>query len=140
MEKGKTIDANYYINNSLAPVIQVINAARPASGIEKIHLHHDNARPHVAKVVKSYLESVGMKTVRHPPYSPDLAPSDFWLFDHIKRHLDDHTSEKSLKRQLTKIIEAIPRKEWSKTFDKWLERMQLCIDNRGEYFEHLINK
>lgn len=140
MEKGETINANYYINNSLAPVIKSIKAARPTSGLTNIKLHHDNARPHVAKVVKSYLETNGMRTIRHPPYSPDLAPCDFWLFDYIKRQLDDHSSEKSLKSQITRILGAIPKDQYAKTFDKWLERMQLCIDNKGEYFEHLNNK
>lgn len=140
MQKGETINANYYINNSLAPVIKSIKAARPTSGLTNIKLHHDNARPHVAKVVKSYLETNGMRTIRHPPYSPDLAPCDFWLFDYIKRQLDDHSSEKSLKSQITRILGAIPKDQYAKTFDKWLERMQLCIDNKGEYFEHLNNK
>jgi histone-lysine N-methyltransferase SETMAR len=140
MEKDKTIDASYYIENSLGPVIRTIEKQRPASGIKNVKLHHDNAKPHVAKIVKSYLEQVGMRTIRHPPYSPDLAPCDFWLFDYIKRHLDDHDSVKSLKRQITEILEGIPKEEYAKTFDKWLERMQLCIDNKGDYFEHLIKK
>ena len=39
-------------------------------------LQHDNARPHVAKVVKTYLETLKWEVLPHPPYSPDVAPSD----------------------------------------------------------------
>ena len=99
---------------------------------------HDNARPHVAKNVKAYLESEGMVTIDHPPYSPDLAPCDFWLFDKIKQSLTDHKSAISLKKQITEILGAIPKEEYLKTFQKYLERMQLCINNHGDYFEHLI--
>ena len=98
---------------------------------------HDNARPHVTKAVKTYLNEAGFTIIRHPPYSPIFAPSDFWLFDRIKSHLDDHDDITSQKSQITKILEDIPKEEYKKTFDKWLERMQRCIDNNGEYFEHL---
>ncbi|KAG5319625.1 MOS1T transposase, partial [Pseudoatta argentina] len=47
---------------------------------DKVILFHDNARPHVAKPVKTYLETLKWEVLPHPPYSPDIAPSDFHLF------------------------------------------------------------
>ncbi|GJQ72117.1 hypothetical protein Trydic_g3213 [Trypoxylus dichotomus] len=47
---------------------------------EKVILQHDNARPHVAKPVKTQLETLKWEVLRHPPYSPDIAPSDHHLF------------------------------------------------------------
>ncbi|KAG5314411.1 MOS1T transposase, partial [Pseudoatta argentina] len=47
---------------------------------DKVILLHDNARPHVAKPVKTYLETLKWEVLPHPPYSPDIAPSDFPLF------------------------------------------------------------
>ncbi len=74
----------------------------------------------------------------HPPYSPDLAPCDFWLNDYIKSNLTDQPNEESLVQEVHKVMKNIPEKEFKKTFDKLLERMQLCIDNNGGYFEHLL--
>jgi histone-lysine N-methyltransferase SETMAR len=139
MQDGGTITAQSYIENSLDPVIREIKRQRPASGTTNMKFHHDNARPHVAEIVRTRLNNAGLTIVRHPPYSPDLAPSDFWLFDMIKRNLDDHEDVRSLKRQITSILKGIPEKEYKLTFEKWLERMQLCINNNGDYFEHLIN-
>ena len=102
--------------------------------------HHNIARSHVSESIKSYLKSNGFTIIRHPPYSLDLAPSDFWLFDYIKRQLTDHKSRKSLEQEITEILENIPKEEYQKTFNKWLERMELCIKKQGNYFEHLINK
>jgi len=51
---------------------------------DKVILLHDNARPHVAKVVKKYLETLKWDVLPHPPYSPDLALSDYWLFRRIQ--------------------------------------------------------
>ena len=48
----------------------------------------------------------------HPPYSPDLAPSDFWLFDYIKQRLTDQPDAKSLGKQITEIANSIPKEEY----------------------------
>ena len=41
-------------------------------------------------------------------------------------------------QEVSKVMENIPEKEFKKTFDKLLERMELCISNNGGYFEHLM--
>ncbi|GFW07519.1 mariner Mos1 transposase [Trichonephila clavipes] len=47
---------------------------------DKVILQHDNARPHVAKVVKTYLETLEWEVLPHPPYSPDVSTSYYDLF------------------------------------------------------------
>ena len=47
---------------------------------DKIILLHDNAWPHVTAPVKTYLEILKWEVLPHPPYSPDIAPSDYHLF------------------------------------------------------------
>ena len=46
----------------------------------KVIFQHDNARPHVAKVVKDTLEALQWDVLPHLPYSLDIAPSDYQLF------------------------------------------------------------
>jgi transposase len=48
---------------------------------------HDNAQPHIADATMTLLNSWAWKILPHPPYSPDLAPSDFHLFPKMKKHL-----------------------------------------------------
>jgi hypothetical protein len=52
----------------------------------------DNARPHTAKVTLDFMEHNAMKRAPHlhPLYSPDLAPSDFYLSGHVKQLLRGH--------------------------------------------------
>ena len=50
---------------------------------------HDNARSHVAKPVQTYLETLKWEVLIHPPYSPDIAPSDYYLFRSMPHGLAD---------------------------------------------------
>ena len=56
---------------------------------DKIILLHDNARPHVAAPVKTYLETLKWEVLLHPPYSPDIAPSDYHLFRSMTHGLSE---------------------------------------------------
>ncbi|PNF22071.1 hypothetical protein B7P43_G09295 [Cryptotermes secundus] len=63
--------------------------------------HHDNAPAHTALSVRQFLTKNGMTPVSHPPYSPDLAPCDFFLFPRMKRDMkgkNDGGAVKHLKR------------------------------------------
>ena len=53
----------------------------------KIYFQHDNAKPHVAEIVKEKIAIFGWEPLPHPPYSPDLAPSDYHLFRSLSNHL-----------------------------------------------------
>jgi hypothetical protein len=77
MDKGKTINAESYINDCIKPMFKEVIKQRPSCGLAKIKFHHDNAKPHVAKIVVAYLNELNIGIIEHPPYSPDLAPSDF---------------------------------------------------------------
>jgi hypothetical protein len=47
-------------------------------------LHHDNAPAHSTALVQAFLAKYHVTQVCQPPYSPDLAPCDFWLFPKLK--------------------------------------------------------
>jgi len=50
-------------------------------------LHHDNALAHTLLIMRIYLAKHQISVVPHPPYSPDLAPADFFLFPKTKTTL-----------------------------------------------------
>ncbi|EFN61776.1 Histone-lysine N-methyltransferase SETMAR, partial [Camponotus floridanus] len=52
-----------------------------------VNFQHDNARPHVVCVVKKYLETLKWDVLPYPPYSPDIAPSDYYLFRSMEHGL-----------------------------------------------------
>ena len=133
LDKGKTITHQSYIKDFLVPMVSNINNERLVYGCKNLKFHHYNARPHIQKNVLNYLDKQGFILMEHPPNSPDLVPCDFWLFDYIKQRLTDAPDAESLETQITKILEDIPKKEYKKTFEKWIERI---INN---YIFQIIN-
>ncbi|UYV73417.1 EPM2AIP1 [Cordylochernes scorpioides] len=64
-----------------------IKRKRPGLLSRNVLLVHDNARPHAARTTQTLLENFKWEIFTHPPYSPDLSPSDFHLFPALKLHL-----------------------------------------------------
>ena len=76
---------------------------------------------------------MGINTVPQPPYSPDLAPCDFWLFPKL-RGCHYETIEE-MKETLTMVIDTLTQEDFNGAFQKLLEWYNKCIAARGDYFE-----
>ena len=99
------------------------------------HFHQDNAPVHNSILVTDYLTKMGIKTVPHPPYSPDLAPCDFWLFPKLKENLRGchYETIKEMKEAVTRVIDTLTQEDFHGAFQKLLEWYK-CIAVRGDYF------
>lgn len=73
----------------------------------------------------------------HPAYSPDLAPNDFWLIRELKKKLrgKKFENEIDLYNDVLKCMSEIPKDEFKKCFDYWLQKMRRCVEANGAYFE-----
>jgi len=73
-------------------------------------LLRDNARSHVARDIKAFLDQFGWDVTSYPPYSPDLAPSDYHLFLNVKEHLGGKRMETD--EEVKKEVTQYPEKRW----------------------------
>ena len=96
------------------------------------HFHQDNAPVHNSILVTHYLTKMGIKTVPYPPYSPDLAPCDFWSFPKL-RGCHYETIEE-MKEAVMKVIDTLTHEDFHGAFQKLFERYK-CIAAGGDYFE-----
>ena len=76
---------------------------------------------------------MGIKTVPQPPYNPDLAPCDFWLFPKLTGCR--YETLKEMTEAVTKVIDTLIREDFYGAFEKLLERYNKCIAVGGDYFE-----
>jgi hypothetical protein len=84
-----------------------------------------------------YLEANGMDKARHPPYSPDLAPSDFFLFGCVIRMLCGCAfgSSGELLPAVGGILAGIDESILINVSHEWRKRLQKYIDIEGEYIK-----
>jgi hypothetical protein len=68
----------------MPPLVQTIFPQGKTRHPPRLIVHLDNCRVHFSKVTEQFFIENQLLHVSHPSYSPDLAPSDFWLFGHIK--------------------------------------------------------
>lgn len=133
--QGETVNSAFYLE-----VLKRLKrrVARVRADIkDAIKLHHDNAPSHTAFIVANYLVRSNTPVVPQPPYSPDLAPCDFFLFPRLKRELKGKhwESVENIHKHVTRILKDIPVEEFQHAFQAWQTRLRKCIDAGGEYFE-----
>ena len=74
------------------------------------HFHQDNEQVHNSILVTYNLTEMGIKTVPHPPYSPDLAPCDFWLFPKLTSCRFETIEE--MKEAVMKVIDTLTQEDF----------------------------
>ena len=77
---------------------------------------------------------MGIKTVPHHPYSPDLTPCAFYLFPKLRGCRRYETFEE-MKEAVIKVIDTLTQEDIHGAFQKLLERYKKCIATGGYYFE-----
>ena len=87
---------------------------------------------HNSIFVTDYLTKMGIKTVSHHPYSPDLAPCDFWLFSQL-RGCHYETIE-GMKEGVMKVIDTLTQEDFDWAFQKLLKWYNKSIAAGGDYF------
>ena len=100
-------------------------------------LLHDNARPHTANRTWAAIEKLGWTVLPHPPYSPDLAPSDFHLFGKLKESLrgNHYASIDDVRSAVNAWIKQTPKGFFEAGIYKLVLRWQKCIAGEGDYVE-----
>ena len=131
---GRTVNKEYYVE-VLREFRKRFHRKRPAlfkSG--QWHFQQDNAPVHNFILVTNYLTKMGIKTVTHPPYNPDLTLCDFWLFPQLKEKLRGCYFEtiEEMKEAVMKVIDMLIQEDFYGAFQKLLEWYNKCIAAGGD--------
>lgn len=137
---GQNVNASFYSGVVLPHVVATLHTTQPSRvNTGRIHLHHDNASSHTAAMTTRFLADNKLKIIRHPPYSPDLAPCDFWVFPKLTERLAGRHFERpqDLARCINSELKVLHASEYCSAFEAWIRRHQKCIERGGEYIEGL---
>ena len=104
---------------------------------KKIFLLHDNATPHKAKKTKKLIDTMGWTVLNHPPYSPDLAPSDYFLFSQLKNYLRgiNYPNNEELEFAVVDWLKKQNSNFYKEGMEKLEEKWSRCVEKKGDYFE-----
>ena len=100
-----------------------------------VTFHHDNATPHTSLATCQKLSRFCWEVMLHPPYSSDLAPSDYYLFQSLQNSLNDKTfnGDEAVKSHLVQFFADKDQKFYALGIKKLPERLQKVIEQNGKY-------
>jgi histone-lysine N-methyltransferase SETMAR len=109
--QNKKMNGKYFIDHILKKLEKKV---KEKYGNEKVYLHYDNSPIHKCNIVQKFISKHKLKILNHPPYSPDLAPSDFSLFGILKTKPKGKPikNENMLKENIIKILNEIEKKNF----------------------------
>jgi len=105
-------------------------------GHRKAALLHDNVRPYVAKATQDHIFALSWELLPHAAYSPDMWPSDYYLFRLLQHHLANthFVRFEEIRKCIDDFIALKPVNFYRQGIRKLPERWQKIVDANGEYF------
>ena len=136
LPRGTTMNGQYYAD-LLVRLRESIKEKRRGKIRRGVLLQQDNAPVHSSKVAMQSVRDCGFELLPHPPYSPDLAPSDFFLFSKLKKELRGQRCDDD--DELMLAVEGFCKGHDSAFYREGLEalprRWTKCIESQGDYVE-----
>lgn len=99
-------------------------------------LLHDNARPHTARMTQEKIAELGWEILPHPPYSPDMAPSDYHLFLSLQNHLQGRNFEdrRAVETDISQFFESKPIEFYERGIKKLPTICEYILNHDGDYY------
>jgi len=135
-ERNTTVNAAYYAS-LLHKLRDAIKEKRRGMLSRGVRLLHDNAPVHTAAVAKAAVKECGFEEIEHPPYSPDLAPCDYYLFSKLKKDLRGRKFDEEEEVKAA-VMEHFADKEpeyFLKGIELLVHRCEKCVEVKGDYIE-----
>jgi len=116
---------------------KIIKTKRRGKLTNGVLLLQDNAPSHRSHVAMDAAKDCGFKILPHPAYSPDLAPSDYFLFPWLKSKVRgiSYSSDSKVEDAVNSLFEECSSGFFLKGLKMLKERYQKCIDVQGDYFD-----
>ena len=95
------------------------------------------ARPHVAKLTLQKLQELGYETLPHPPYSPDISPTDYHLFLSLDNFLRNKTvnNREDVQNTFASFVENCDSLFFKNGINKLVKRWESVVNANGDYFD-----
>jgi len=136
LDHGSTITGTYYAN-LIGRLVEAIKEKRRGKMRRGVLFLHDNAPSHKSHVATAAIGKAKFELLKHPPYSPDLAPSDYYLFPKLKEYLRGKKFEgdDDVIQAASDWFEGQDKDFYATGIRKLEKRWRKCVDLNGDYIE-----
>jgi hypothetical protein len=133
MTSQHSFDSQYFVDHVKIPLVGKVFPNGRNSHARRLSLHLDNCGVHFSKVTERFVAEKHILCVPQLPYSPDLAPSDFWPFGHLKNSLArwKFDEPEELLKGITSFLQGVQRSELHIVCSHWLDRVRWVLENNG---------
>jgi histone-lysine N-methyltransferase SETMAR len=137
LPEHQNMNSPYFCEEVITPLAEMCYPNGIGRARYKVTVHFDNAPIHNTAEVSEYLQAYRLTRMQQPPYSPDLAPCDFFLFGDLKRRLAGNSFEtlEDLSSAVDEILTGISAETFTSVFEDWIRRLHECVQREGEYVE-----
>jgi histone-lysine N-methyltransferase SETMAR len=125
--RGRTVNSAYIIK-ALTRFLKALKV-RPTMTARTWWFHWDKPPVHTTGKVTNWMAARRFHIIKHLPYSPDLAPADFFQFPSVKRELTQET----LKKEWEGVVRTLLAADFATAFRRWYERCKKCVNIAGGY-------
>ncbi|UYV83244.1 hypothetical protein LAZ67_23000266 [Cordylochernes scorpioides] len=137
---GRTINQEVYLG-IMRRLREAVRLKRPERWQNKDWIIHvDNARPHTAHVVLQFLAKHSTIQIPHPPYSPDIAPNDFFLYPKLNMKLKGRKFDNvdMIQAESKATLRNLSKSDFISCFDNWKKRWNSKIYTSSENGENSV--
>jgi histone-lysine N-methyltransferase SETMAR len=136
LPKGPNMDSYHFCNVVLEGVKAGAFAGTRKATLKDFHVHLDNCKIHNSKLTKRKLDEIRLTRWGNPPYSPDIAFSDFWFFGWSKRGMKGQafSSSEAVKTFVLEMWGRMDSGPLFSLFNEWMMRLEYVIESGGEYY------
>jgi len=127
--RNTTVNSEYY-KGLLEHLRNDVHRKRPEEWANGFILHYDNTLCHTSLLVQQFLSNKNVMVCPYPPYSPDLAPCDFWLFPKVKMTMKGKHFEltQDIKAAMTVQLKTLTKEDFQNSLR---ERWDKCVRGGG---------
>ena len=134
LEQGQTVNSERYISTHS----ELSNSDSDVFGVIRTQSCNTTMRaPHTSRQTQDALRQLELTTLPHPAYSPDLAPSDYYLFPQLKKYLKGHhyDNDEEVIADVRRWCRGQPSEFFADGVSQLVKRWRRCVDRDGDYIE-----
>ncbi len=136
LARGSTINGPYYAS-LIERLLSAILEKRRGKVSHGVLLLHDNAPVHKCNIVQATIRHAGFVELNHPAYSPDISPSDYYLFSNLKKFLrgKNFCSDDEAIQTVEDYLHDLDFEFFSEGIQSLCDRWQRVVASEGQYIQ-----